>query len=177
MALIECPNCGKKISDSTDICIHCKYDLKKAKAEEKAKKSFFSIPKDLQKQYENEFCCSNKTFKKIYKFRRNYLLYLFATLIGVILCMPCVMMWPEDLFDIYTIWARLIIILSALLLLIMLMFCVLMPFLNHKLRKGTVIYYTEFAKWLRKNKQLELNYNFGEKEKKIYNTLYPKGDK
>ena len=59
MALIECPNCGKKISDSTVICIHCKFNLKKAKTEEKIKKSFSNIPKNLQKQYEYEFCCSN----------------------------------------------------------------------------------------------------------------------
>ncbi len=34
MALIECPNCGKMISDTTNKCIHCEYDLVKNSAEQ-----------------------------------------------------------------------------------------------------------------------------------------------
>ena len=33
MALIKCPECGKEISDSSDICIHCGYKLNNAKVE------------------------------------------------------------------------------------------------------------------------------------------------
>lgn len=29
MALIDCPECGKKISDASEVCIHCGYPLKK----------------------------------------------------------------------------------------------------------------------------------------------------
>ena len=28
MALINCPECGKEISDTSDVCIHCGYKLK-----------------------------------------------------------------------------------------------------------------------------------------------------
>lgn len=28
MALIDCPECGKKISDQSDKCIHCGFPLK-----------------------------------------------------------------------------------------------------------------------------------------------------
>lgn len=43
-----------------------------------------------------------------------------------------------------------------------------------KVRKCNVIYYAEFAKWLKENKQIELRHVFTEKEKIIYKTLYPK---
>lgn len=29
MALIKCPECGKEISDTCDVCIHCGYKFKK----------------------------------------------------------------------------------------------------------------------------------------------------
>ncbi len=28
MALIKCPECGKEISDKSEICVHCGYPLK-----------------------------------------------------------------------------------------------------------------------------------------------------
>ena len=28
MALIKCPECGKEISDKSDVCIHCGYPIK-----------------------------------------------------------------------------------------------------------------------------------------------------
>lgn len=31
MALIECPECGKEISDSVEKCIHCGYEVKTEK--------------------------------------------------------------------------------------------------------------------------------------------------
>ena len=35
MALIQCPECGKEISDTTDKCPHCGYPLMKIQNEEK----------------------------------------------------------------------------------------------------------------------------------------------
>lgn len=35
MALINCPECGKEISDTTDKCPHCGYPLMKIQNEEK----------------------------------------------------------------------------------------------------------------------------------------------
>ena len=35
MALINCPECGKEISDSTKICPHCGYKLKNKSASKK----------------------------------------------------------------------------------------------------------------------------------------------
>ena len=29
MALINCPECGKEISDTCDVCVHCGYKIKK----------------------------------------------------------------------------------------------------------------------------------------------------
>lgn len=41
MAIINCPECGKEISDTTEVCIHCGYRLKKeqpAPVQRKSKK-------------------------------------------------------------------------------------------------------------------------------------------
>lgn len=182
MALIECPNCGKKISDSTVICIHCKFNLKKAKTEEKIKKSFSNIPKNLQKQYEYEFCCSNKTFRKIYKSRLNYRLSAIAVSIGgfcaliLMISLQIANISKRNLIDFKSPWAIVLTFSMALLLLIEFISFVILLLLRRKLRKDNVIYYTEFSKWLSKNKQLELNCIFDEKEKKLYKILYPRGD-
>ena len=74
-------------------------------------------------------------------------------------------------------WTSAFIVSTALLFVAEIIGFVVVLLFRRKIRRDNVIYYTEFAKWLRKNKQLELNYTFDKKEKKIYNTLYPKGDK
>lgn len=33
MAMIKCPECGKKVSDKVNACIHCGYPLEKYKKE------------------------------------------------------------------------------------------------------------------------------------------------
>ena len=84
MALIECPNCGKKISDSAVICVHCNYDIKKARTREKLGKSFFNIPKESQKQYEHEFRSKNESCRKMYKFKKKFKVFFWAYLISII---------------------------------------------------------------------------------------------
>ena len=38
MSLIKCPECGKKISDTSDACIHCGAPIKKILDQKKTKK-------------------------------------------------------------------------------------------------------------------------------------------
>lgn len=51
MALIKCPECGKKVSDKINACIHCGYPLEKYK-EEKYKNE---INKKVNEMIEREF--------------------------------------------------------------------------------------------------------------------------
>ena len=37
MAIINCPECGKEISDKSETCIYCGYPLKETKSEEAPK--------------------------------------------------------------------------------------------------------------------------------------------
>lgn len=179
MALIECPNCGKKISDSAEICIHCKYNLKKAKTEEKLKKSFLNIPKDLQKQYEIEFCCSNKTYKRTYKFRVNCRMILLAIAAGGIAALAVMFGFQIAAaalqIDFNSPWTVTTVILMIALFAIEILGLVIILLLRKKEHKNSVIYYVEFSKWLKENKQLELNHIFSNKEKELLKILYPKG--
>ena len=45
MALINCPECGKEISDTADVCIHCGYKLKtKAQSNVQRRRKPWIIP-------------------------------------------------------------------------------------------------------------------------------------
>lgn len=41
MALLKCPECGKKVSDTCSECIHCGFKLKKVSAEPQKKRSIW----------------------------------------------------------------------------------------------------------------------------------------
>lgn len=44
MALINCPECGKEVSDQADVCIHCGYPLKKLTAKTPEQTSIKAAP-------------------------------------------------------------------------------------------------------------------------------------
>jgi hypothetical protein len=48
MALIDCPSCGKKISDKAQSCQHCEFTISQASPEDLARKN--SLKKYLQRQ-------------------------------------------------------------------------------------------------------------------------------
>lgn len=52
MALITCPHCGKSVSDSVDICIHCGGSLHERPAVER---EFAALPAEEQKNLREEF--------------------------------------------------------------------------------------------------------------------------
>lgn len=52
MALIFCPNCGKQVSDTVDVCIHCGAPIKEALP---APKDFSGLPKEQQLAMDAEF--------------------------------------------------------------------------------------------------------------------------
>ena len=83
MALIECSKCGKMVSDTTDVCIHCgasigaNEEIKVAKTPEKeekaiSKKDYKNFNDELKIKYEKEFLEENPNAKK---YRRRGLEY------------------------------------------------------------------------------------------------------
>ena len=75
MALIECSKCGKKVSDTTKVCIHCGADIgekqevkvdEKPKTEENVsqKKKYNSFNNEMKLKYEKEFLENNFGAKK-----------------------------------------------------------------------------------------------------------------
>lgn len=54
MALIKCPECGEKISDKSERCIHCGYPLSNIKPPEEEKRDFIEEQNDIMPQQEIE---------------------------------------------------------------------------------------------------------------------------
>ncbi len=91
MALISCPQCGGKVSDSAQKCVHCGYDFLKAKQEEEKTKEkeheaavFNNLPEYEQKSILNEYYAKfpeeAKSAKicKLYKWSGIIIVILFA---------------------------------------------------------------------------------------------------
>ena len=76
MALIKCQECGKEISDSSKVCIHCGYKLK----------SFKICPECNTQVDENDTTCSKcgYSFKKTHKKERK-LTIIISIIVGIIL--------------------------------------------------------------------------------------------
>lgn len=76
MALIKCQECGKEISDSSKVCIHCGYKLK----------SFKICPECNTQVDENDTTCSKcgYSFKRTDKKERK-LTIIISIIVGIIL--------------------------------------------------------------------------------------------
>lgn len=69
MALIECPECGKKISDKADICIGCGFPIKKYLEEEKMKQEESKKREEEEKRIREE---EDEKIREQYWCRRCY---------------------------------------------------------------------------------------------------------
>ncbi len=95
MALVTCPHCGKNVSDSVEICIHCGGSLKENPTPEK-EREYAALPieeqKSLRKEYDSncpELCKSEKmnniaAFLYLISF---LLVFIGAVLFGVLAAM------------------------------------------------------------------------------------------
>lgn len=54
MALIECPECGKRISDKAEVCPNCGYPMRKRQPESDTEKEYLSCPKCHSKELHAE---------------------------------------------------------------------------------------------------------------------------
>ena len=62
MALIKCPECGKKVSDKANTCIHCGYPLEEYKEKIEDEK----IEKMANEMFDREFrkMLANESYEK-----------------------------------------------------------------------------------------------------------------
>lgn len=54
MALIKCPECGKKVSDKANVCIHCGYPLEETELHESRISEIMEEMDNLSKKIEKD---------------------------------------------------------------------------------------------------------------------------
>lgn len=65
MALIDCPSCGERISDSAKRCPHCGREFEKVRETSDGKKRFDLLSLKEQKQYVKEFASCHPPTRKL----------------------------------------------------------------------------------------------------------------
>lgn len=179
MPLVKCPNCGEDVSDSAEICVHCKCSLKRA-AKKESKKTFSDLSSAEQSQYCDEFNAQNKECNRIFYQAQNKKIIDNATWLTSIPHVAVYFIFGFYLRDriefesIDLVYFALFILPFCLSFVIYLANLIASVCLRKTWRKRKVIYIAEFDKWLQENKQVALKYSFTKREKMLYHKLYVK---
>ncbi len=86
MALIECPQCGKQVSDTAELCVHCGAVLK----EPPAPKNYAELPAaekealDLEFEREHPACSVRRAEKKKWRLTSLFFVALCLIMVGII---------------------------------------------------------------------------------------------
>ena len=185
MALIVCKNCGKKISDSVDKCIHCgflrseiteeiKNEIPKGNAIEKEKpqKDFFYYNKEEKAVLEKQFINSDKwawkyrrkqdSFKKITVLTVGWVNLAFGVHFVIALASPSLFTFTTE-----TAWTAAVSVLLIGILWIASMIILVINSVLSKIHKGSInsiIYHKKFQKWLYENHEISYKPIFGKKK-------------
>lgn len=145
MALIVCKNCGKPVSDTAAVCVHCGFELK---PKEEQVTTFFALPENKQNELSCEFDQTHKELRDNYDKAEKKLLPSCDTAMIFVyfLCLIIIIGW----------------IISAVLY-----FAVVRA--RRKLAMQYKIdYMIAFEKWLKKEKNLTIAWEFANKKEKAY---------
>lgn len=170
MALIECSNCGGKISDSAKVCPHCGYNFVESLAQKERSKEFSKLTKEEQKEIRNEYDSLNPDLLNAevkYKKQSKKLLIL-----ALLSCLPLILAIIILLvaFGCNAMeWGLLIPAWFFLLLSIVsfVVFCCQKNYNKERLRQ-----LKKFQTWLKKYKQMNYTIIFSsDKEKQIFKSF------
>lgn len=180
MALIECPNCKRKISDTQPACIHCGYLLKKenisaetAGEEEKEseKKQFDDIERSEQTALWDEFYHIHPKYRKVknkmlqqeklQKWRVVDLIMFILLLIGGRFLID-----EEKIVSVQLFYGG--VTLYALFCLRMVVTAIVLKILLSKNKKRWLIVLKRFQQWLSEKKQIEYTVKFETIKQKRY---------
>ncbi len=194
MALIVCHECGKRVSDTSDICIHCGVPLKKCDAteikelpnekEEKTEKDrtaesvlrFNSLGKEEQRNITKAFLKSDKISKKyrdklltndmlIKIFTLNFLLLVFS--LGFLYFGLGHLVKTQESFILIALFGGVIAILQSV---FMFIFIFRRRILNRNMKR--LVFEKKFQTWLMENKGISYNPVFiNEREKRFFESL------
>lgn len=156
MSLLECPICGKTISDSLETCIHCGAKIVQCNKN----KPFHFLSESRRKELMNEFLSHDvesakfdMSCKKWDFIRRVYLFSLIPFFIYMIL-MSVVIYLAQDFKDIVLTIIALGIWVCALIINL-----IILNIISTKMSQGNVKFFKKLQIWLKQNKDIDLNLN------------------
>lgn len=175
MALIECPQCKKRISDSAKVCVHCGYDLAKARRLEQEKREFNRLPENEQQALQNEFYSQfpnyEKTQKSINKYnlisRIIYIGWFIFALIFIILQIAHKAFKVDFQGDALMALA----IVDGIILFVLSFFLIPVRILWRKYQRKFLTYIKGFQEWLLQVKQITYKVILDKKQMKIFESI------
>ncbi len=177
MALINCPKCGKQISDTTNKCIHCGYDLAESKDKQSEYKQYYKLSAAEQKALRAEFYktdpayaeCDKQTEKMAKKSNITSVLRLVfggITLLILVITQICSTLSGKKFENNVLLWVAIIIVTVGLLIaFIAFVLNIVFRLKFKKLRHNQLIIEKRFQKWLKCEKQTMYTVQFSSKQK------------
>lgn len=165
MALIECPNCGGKISDTAEKCVHCGKSAKKEVEQKPAEpmQKFATLSGEKQKQLQSEF---NGAFPEYGKSAKTHKVYMIAYYADIIIAVPMVISMALYLVYETTALVIAVVVFAAL-------FAVLgvgLKIVDKSVERSMVKYWKVFGVWLTECKQIAFDAVFDGRKREIYDS-------
>ena len=169
MALIQCPHCGERVSDTALKCIHCGGILKDAPPPPKEYRELSDAEKEaLSSEFERNY--PEYAFLKLQK--RNKMLETART-VSIILFL--VFWLLGDLFTVFGfVFAEAYETVGIVIYFISfwsLVLCIVLVIVCRSERKNYFLNYKIFVKWLLKSKQIKLRPTFSSRKQAIFDGL------
>jgi hypothetical protein len=167
MALITCPNCGKQVSDTTQICIHCgkpiKQTIEKEDVEVGNLKNYddldFSTKVELQKEFDRTNPKYEKYLNKISTYTKINRISNIVTIVAIVIAVLGLLMGTSKIAIVVLILALIVFFVSDII-------DIACPFLIIRHKKKSLIVLKKYQKWLRETKSIDYHVTFSANERK-----------
>ena len=178
MALIECPNCGKKFSDTAEKCIHCGFDFRLQTENEQIKRQeYSSLTEYEQNQLKSEFDASFSQFAKINKNfdkteKADKVLSAFTIIFGLGLIASLIIFRIIKL-NFESVFAYIVVVFTVFSFLFCVIKLIVWDLIIYKKRKRNhLAYLKKYRNWLNDEKHIEYDLALTKKERKIINGIF-----
>ena len=171
MALVNCPNCGKPVSDSAEACPHCGFEFKAERIKKEVEREYGRLPVEKQKQLRDEYDRIYPTYKKSAVKRKKLSVFvLVGFLITFVLMVIIALLGLHEGLEIYLILTTVVAVIIFLPTLFISVFLVLYTRLPSGMKKR-LSDLKKFQSWLLKEKQLTYHVVLTDREKQIFESI------
>ncbi len=179
MALINCPHCGKQVSDTQEKCIHCGGELKESLDKQIDYKQYYTLPAAEQKALRAEFYKTDPTYaerdkaaaamlKKVNVTSILRVVIGSITILFMIIARICSATMGKKFQDNSALLYTFVIIIVVGFIALMIAFALNLVFRSKfkKCRHNQLIIEKRYQKWLKEQKAIAYTVQFSAKQKK-----------